>query len=68
MVSPDVKFSFTFVPLENTTEIIIKRIHDKYEMTIVFIKLELKKKTIDIMCKKVHFSVKNGIYIKQMVL
>ena len=46
MVSPEVKFSFTFVPLENTTEIIIKRIHDKYEMTIVFIKLELKKKLL----------------------
>ena len=46
MVSFDLKSLATLVPLEQTTDIIIKRIYKKYEITTVFTKNEMKKKLL----------------------
>ena len=43
MVSFDVKFLFTLVPLEHTIDIITKRIFEKHEITTVFTKNEMKE-------------------------
>ena len=43
MVSFDVKSLFTWVPLEHTIDIIIKKNYEKHEITTVFTKHEMKK-------------------------
>ena len=43
MVPFDVKSLFTSLPLEHTTDIIIKKIYEKHEITTVLTKKELKK-------------------------
>ena len=62
MVSFDVKSLFTSVPLEHTSDIIIKRIYEKHEIT-VFTAHEMKK-LLTICTKNVHFSFNNDIYIQ----
>ena len=61
MVSFDVKSLFTFVPLECTIEIILKRIFEDHEITANSTKSEIKK-LLTLCTKNVHFSFNNEIY------
>ena len=63
MVSFDVKFLFTSVPLEYTIDIIIKQIFEDYKITTIFTKSEMKK-LLTLCTKNVHFSFNNEIYIQ----
>ena len=62
MVSFDVKSRFTFVPLEYTVDIIIKRIFQEHEITTIFTKSEMKE-LLTLCTKNVHFAFNNEIYI-----
>ena len=62
-LSFDVKSPFTSVPLEHIIDIIIKRIYEKHEITIVLTKNEMKK-LLTVCTKNVHFSFSYDIYIQ----
>ena len=63
MVSSGVKSLFTSVPLEYTTDIIIKRIFEDHEVTAIFTKSEMKK-LLTLCTKNVYLSFNNEIYIQ----
>ena len=63
MVSFDVASLFTNVPLEETIEIILKRIYMKKEITANIPKQEMKELLI-LFTKKLHFTFNNETYIQ----
>ena len=63
MVSFDVASLFTNVPLEETIEIILKRIYVNKEITADIPKQEMKELLINC-TKNVHFTFKNKTYIQ----
>ena len=63
MVSFDVASLFTNVPLEETIEIILKRIYINKEITTDIPKQEMKELLI-LFTKNVHFTFNNETYIQ----
>ena len=63
MVSFDVASLFTNVPLEETIEIILKRIYVNKEITADIPKQEMKELLINC-TKNVHFTFENKTYIQ----
>ena len=63
MVSFDVASLFTNVPLEETIEIILKRIYINKEITTDMPKQEMKELLI-LFTKNVHFTFNNETYIQ----
>ena len=63
MVSSDVASLFTNVPLEETIEIILKRIYINKEITTDIPKQEMKELLI-LFTKNVHFTFNNETYIQ----
>ena len=63
MVSFDVKSLFTSVPLTETINIILDRVYNRNEISTVLTKNEMKK-LLTLCTKKIHFTLKNEIYIQ----
>ena len=61
LVSFDVKFLFTNVPLDRTIDIVLKRIYDKHEITTNIGRKEMKD-LITLCTKNVLFTFNNEIY------
>ena len=67
MVSFDVKSLFTYVPLEKTVDIILKRIYERKEINTSISKKEMKQ-LLTLFTKNVHFTYNNKVYQQTMGL
>ena len=62
LVSFDLKSLFTYVPLDETIEIILNRICDKNEISTDVTKNEMKE-PLNLCTKSVHFTFDGNIYV-----
>ena len=63
LVSFDVKSLFTYVPLDETIEIILNRIYNKNEITTDITKNEMKE-PLNLCTKSFHFTFDGNIYVQ----
>ena len=63
LVSFDVKFLFTNVPLDQTIEIILNRVYKKNEISTDMTKSEMKE-LLNLCTKSVHFTFDDNIYVQ----